>query len=395
MPRLPGRLRRTATGPRPVRVPWALLDVLRDGPAALSGDAGDRAEAAQLHVAVVVPPFRRGSGGHATLANLMRGLEARGHRCSVWVDDDEGRHDGEDDAAIDALFKRFFGPLRATVRKGFGSWEGADVAVATGWQTAHRVVSLPGAAARAYVVQDHEPEFYGTSAERTWAEQTYALGLHCVAASPWLARVLRERYGASATHFDLGVDHATYRPLPVLRRDDLVLVYARAVTARRAVPLAVLALAELHRRRPQLELALFGEARPLDLPFPSTHLGVLPGERLAGQYNNAAAGVVLSMTNPSLVPTELLACACPFVDLDTPAMRETFGPEPPMELVAFDPLALADGIERVLDDPELRADRARAGLELAAGRTWDRAAGQVENGARDGLAAAAAAEAAG
>ncbi len=192
--------------------------------------------------------------------------------------------------------------------------------MATGWQTVHRVLRLPGARARAYLVQDHEPEFFGTSAERTWSEQTYGLGLHCICASPWLAALMRERYGASATAFDLGVDHDAYKPWSVHRRDDLVLLYARAVTPRRAVPLGLLALEELHRRRPGVELMLFGDSTPVAAPFPHRHLGVLDREGLAHAYNSATVGVVLSTTNPSLVPTEMLACGLPVVDLASDAM---------------------------------------------------------------------------
>ena len=93
--------------------------------------------------------------------------------------------------------------------------------------------------------------------------------------SPWLARLLRERYGVEASSFDLGVDHETYKALPTHRRDDLVLFYARAVTPRRAVPLGLLALEELKRRRPEVEVALFGEARKILTPFKYLDLGVM------------------------------------------------------------------------------------------------------------------------
>lgn len=378
-------LRRPRAEPLAVPVPWSLLDVLRDGPAPLRAriDAGSTGA---LRVAVVVPAFRRGSGGHSTIAHLVRGLEERGHECSLWVDDLEDRHAGESDEALDASFRAFFGPLAAPVRRGFDAWAGADVAVATGWQTVSRVLRLPGCAARAYVVQDHEPEFYGASAERAWAEQTYGMGLHCIAASPWLAGLLRERYGASASSFDLGVDHARYGPRPVHRRDDLVLVYARAVTPRRAVPLALLAAAELHHRRPDVEIALFGEVRPITTPFPARSLGVLDGEELAHAYNSATVGLVLSTTNPSLVPTEMLACALPAVELASEAMLATFGADGPIELAAPDPLVIAGALERLLDeDLEHRAERVGAGLALAGSRTWDRAAEQVEDGLREAL----------
>jgi O-antigen biosynthesis protein len=371
-------LKRASPPPMRIPVPRALLEVERSGAAALSGETPGES----LRVAVVVPQFRRGSGGHKTIADLVRGLEARGHEPSIWVEDEEGRHHGDD---VDGLWHSFFGRVAKPVRLGFEEWTGADVVLATGWQTVHRALLLPRVAARAYLVQDHEPEFYATSPQRIWAEQTYRLGLHPICASPWLAGLLKERYGVEASSFDLGVDHDAYGPLPTHRRDDLVLFYARAVTARRAVPLGLLALEELKRRRPKVEIALFGESRRILLPFKVLDLGVMAPDKLAHAYASAAVGVCLSMTNPSLVPTEMMACGLPVVDLDVPSMRDTFGADGPVELAAFDPLALCAAIERLLDDLMLRAERSRAGAELAATRTWARAAEQVEAGLRAAL----------
>jgi O-antigen biosynthesis protein len=380
MPILP---RRSRPAPLPVGAPPALLEYLRQGAEPLASRDASGAADGPLSVAIVIPPFRRGSGGHRTIADLVRGLEDRGHAISLWLDDGEGRHAGDSD--VGAMFRDYFGPVRAGVHRDVSGFDGADVVVATGWQTVHRVLRLPGARARAYLVQDHEPEFFGTSAERTWSEQTYGLGLHCICASPWLAGVVRERYGATASAFDLGIDHDAYKPWPVHRRDDLVLLYARAVTPRRAVPLGLLALEELHRRRPKVELMLFGDTTPVAAPFPHRHLGVLDREALAHAYNSATVGVVLSTTNPSLVPTEMLACGLPVVDLASDAMLDTFGADGPISLAAFDPLAIASAVEALLGDLELRAAHMRDGLDLAATRTWAHAAEQVEAGLRDAL----------
>ena len=360
------RLRRRRAAPLRIEAPPALLEWRRSGSPPLSPrPAPDR-----MHVAVVVPWFFEGSGGHSTIANLARGLHTRGHRVSLWLE--EG---GADD------FEAFFGPIGGRVFEGFEQWNGADVVVATGWQTVHRALLLPNCGARAYLVQDHEPEFYGTSAERMWAEQTYALGLHCICASAWLADVVRERYGASASHFDLGVRHEVYHPRGVPRQDDRVLFYARAVTPRRAVPLGVLALEELSRRRPGAEIVLFGEPRPLATRFAQADVVLAPDE-LASIYSGATVGVVLSMTNPSLVPTEMLACGLPVVDVASDAMVATFGRDGPVVLAEFDPLAVADAIERLLDDDDERKRRSDAGVVWARSRTWENAAAQLEAGLR-------------
>ncbi len=379
----PARGRGAGSAPAPAP-PAALLELARRGPAPLAEGPGASGGGA-LEVAAVIPSFRRGSGGHATIVALMQGLRERGHSISLWLEDCEGRHRDEDEQTIRRSFERFFAADGLAPERDFERWRGADVVLATGWQTAARVLMLPDSGARAYLVQDHEPDFYGASAESLWAAESYRQGLHCLAASEWLAALLGERYGASATPFDLGVDHDLYWPRGAARREDLVVFYARAVTPRRAVPLGLLALKELARRRPEVEIALYGEDHPLDAGFPCRQLGVIAGEELSELYGRATVGMVLSLTNPSLVGLEMMACGLPCVELASGSMLASFGRGGPLALAEADPLGLCEAIERLLDSPEERARRAAEGLGLLGGRTWASAAEQVEGGLRAAL----------
>jgi len=362
----------------------ALVELAQRGPAPLAPAPPD--PGAPLSVAALIPSFRRGSGGHATIVHILRELRDRGHSISLWLEDTEARHAREGGTVTRRSFQQFFAADGLELQSDLGGWKGADVVLATGWQTVARALLLPGAGARAYLVQDHEPDFYGASAERIWAQESYRQGLHCIAASRWLAELLRERYGASATHFDLAADHSVYRARDQPRVDDLVVFYARAVTPRRAVPLGLLALAELAQRRPGLEFALFGEDRSLQVGFEHRHLGVLEGRQLAELYSRATVGMVLSLTNPSLVALEMMACGLPCVELQSESMLATFGDGGPLELAALDPLALCAATERLLEDRERRETASREGIELVAERTWARAASQVEDGLRAALA---------
>jgi glycosyltransferase involved in cell wall biosynthesis len=337
-----------------------------------------------LHAAFVVPSFRQGSGGHMTIANVIRALERRGHHCSLWIDDPGRRHASGERAVAD--LRAWFGPFAAEVAYGLDSFAGADVVLATGWQTVARARTLP-AAGRAYLVQDHEPEFFGTSVQRTWAEESYGLGLYPITAGAWLADVMRERYGLPATWFDLGIDGTRWRPRPeVARRDDVVIAYARTITPRRAVPVVLAALAEVRRRRPATEIWLYGHDGPAGVDFPHRNLGVLTEDELAHAYAEATAGLVLSMTNYSLAAQEMLACGLPCVELDAPSAVKAFGRDGPVDFAPLEPGAIAGALERLLADPDLRAQRAAAGARLREERTWDHAAGQVEAGLRAAIA---------
>jgi glycosyltransferase involved in cell wall biosynthesis/GT2 family glycosyltransferase len=359
--------------------------VLRDGPAPLLDPIPGMSERDQLRIAMVVPPWRRGSGGHNTLFQLMSRLERRGHVCSIWVSDLYGELREFWPGVLRRQINDWFAPFDGPVYYGFDDWHGADVVLATGWQTVHPALLLEGVRARAYVVNDHEPEFYPTSIESHLADDTYRRDLHCVAASPWLRDLLIDTYGASADAFQLGVDHELYRPLDVVRRRDTVVYYARHSTDRRAVPMGLMALEELHRRRPDVRIVLFGADRPPLTSFPYEQLGILSPEQLGTLYNEATVGLCLSLTNFSLMPKEMLACGLPCVELAGVSAESIFGADGPLRLAPLEPKQLATAIEQLLDDRDEWDRRSRQGIDFVASHTWDVATDEVEAGLRHAL----------
>ena len=110
---------------------------------------------------------------------------------------------------------------------------------------------------------------------------------------------------------------------------------------------------------------------------------------LARAYSEATVGLVLSLTNPSLIPQEMLACGLPCVDVASESMLATYGADGPATLAAPEPIALCEAIEALLDDPARRARQGADGLRWAAARTWPAAAGQVQEGLRAAVREAA------
>lgn len=356
----------------------------RDGAAPLLPASPGMADGA-LHIAIVIPSFHKGSGGHNSIFQMVHRWERMGHTCSIWIHDPFQEHDHMWPAVARDLIRTQFAPVEAPVFKDFSRWYGADVAVATGWQTVYPVLNRDRCRARAYLIHDHESEFYATSVESYWAERTYRLGMHSIVGSPWLRDIVVERYGGRADVFEFGVDHDVYRPLPVERQPNTVAFYAREATPRRAVPLGLLALQELRRRRPEIRLQLFGSEHEVEARFPYENMGLLAPQDLAVLYSAATVGLCLSMTNYSLIPQEMMACGLPCVDLAGFGNEAAYGPDGPVELVEFDHVALADAIEQLIDDEPLRERRSAAGRKFVADRTWNRAASQVERSFRTAL----------
>ena len=256
---------------------------------------------------------------------------------------------------------------------------GADVAVATGWQTVWPLVRLPGVHARAYLVNDDEPAFYPRSVESELAGETYRQDLFCITGTRWMLELLRERDGARGGWFDYPVAPA-YSVRPVERRDDTVVVYARTVTHRRAAPLAVLALGELIvNRGRKLRVQMFGDEYPIpDAPFDFEFLGLVRPERLAWTYSEATVGIALSMTNASLVPQDMRACGLPCIELAGGAAEATYRDDGGVTFASFDPVAVADRVESLLNDPGQRQRRHDEGLAATRAQSWARTGEQVE-----------------
>jgi glycosyltransferase involved in cell wall biosynthesis len=362
-----------------------VAELSRRGPAPLLDVLPGTSERERLHVAMVIPPFARGSGGHNSIFQMLLRLERMGHTCSIWIYDTMGIHDYEQASVLRRRVVEEFAPVAAPVFKGLDDWYGADVVVATGWETVYPVMLLPGCRARVYLVHDHESEFFATSALSLWAERTYSFDLFPISGSTWLRDLLAERYGRHGTWFRFGVDHEVYRPLGVERDRRTILFYARDATPRRAVLLGLLALDELWRRRQDVRIVLFGDAEPPETTFPHENLGIVPPEELARRYNAATVGLCLSLTNYSLIPQEMMACGLACVDVAGRNTESAFGRDGPVELCEPDPLVLADAIEALLDDEQHWRRRSEAGLAFVADASWDAAARQVEAGLREAL----------
>ena len=357
------------------------------GPVVCEPHSGDAS--APWRLAWVVPPWRVGSGGHTTIFRLIRQLEQRGHRCAIYVFDPFARNRHRA-SVLRAEIRESFVPVEAEVFVGLEDFDSADVAIATEWTTAFPVRELPRCREKAYLVQDHEPEFFATSAESIWAEETYAMGYRCIAYTPWMAGVLRDRYGIEdARWFECGTDLDVFSFAGEEgRAEEVVAVYARRETARRAVDLAMAGLAVLARRRPTVRPVLFGSRQRTELPFAAEDLGVVAPARLAALYRSAQAGIVFSLTTHSLVAHEMMASGLPVVELEGDNVGSALGASGDLvELAQRAPEAIADALERLLDDRAHASAMAARARRFVEERTWDRAGDQVEDALRAFLSA--------
>src|SRR5690606_28406550 len=100
---------------------------------------------------------------------------------------------------------------------------------------------------------------------------------------------------------------------------------------------------------PEYDIEFFGwDVSDYEIPFPYKNRGVLTHEELADLYKDSVACLVLSLTNVSLLPLELLAAGC------IPVMNEgannsmVLGENKHIKYTGNSPIELAQGLAEVV-----------------------------------------------
>ena len=308
-------------------------------------------ENASLDIAWVMSPPGETSGGHQNLFRFIRFAELAGHKCTIYFY-------GSDPAAssvdgVRAMLKntRAYAPVLAEMlpyEKSMGVRSDTDVLFATGWETAYPVFLDKSLARRFYFVQDFEPGFYPLGTESILAENTYKFGFHGITAGGWLSHKLALEYGMKTDHFDFAVDKAHYNVTNLARRKE-VFFYARPVTSRRAFEFGILVLKEFAELRPDVVINMGGwDVSSWKIPFPYKNLSAMDITELNAVYNRCAAGLVLSLSNMSLLPLELMSSGVTPVVNDGVNNRMV-SDNPNIAYVPASPSAVARKLIEILD----------------------------------------------
>lgn len=315
----------------------------------------------------VIPPFSLGSGGHLNIFRMVYFLEKLGYRNHLVIF-------GETDlSAAEARRKirHYFIPVEATVGLGEGSLVPAEFTVATSWDTAYIVRGFAETRHRVYFIQDMEAAFFPQSSSYAFAEATYRFGFVGITAGQWLAELMREKYQMRTFPIGFSYDKERYRPLPRRQGPRRVFFYARHVTPRRGFELGLLALNRVAQALPDVHFVLAGwDSSVYRVPFPHLDAGVVPLDELPDLYSQCDVALVISLTNISLLPLELMACGCPVVSNRGRNVDWLLSHEETAMLTEATPESLANGLIQVLQDASLRQRLVENGLALAQSTDW-------------------------
>lgn len=316
----------------------------------------------------VIPDFGISSGGHINIFRYVYYLEKQGYECRIII---VGSCQFASGQAARECIRQYFNPIEAQVSIGSSSLQPAAITIATSWITAYTVHKFRSTGIKCYFVQDFEPYFYSHGSEYFWAEQTYRFRFFGITSGKWLGDTLKKNYGMETESIGFSYDRDLYYPLPRSNpQERQVFFYARPVTIRRGFELGILVLADVARRLPDVKFVLAGwDSSSYYLPFNHIDAGVVALKDLANIYSQCDAALVLSFTNLSLLPLELMACGCPVVS-NKGSNVEWLLNDNNSVLVEPTIQALSDALVDLLENKQRRRQLSEAGLEFAQTTNW-------------------------
>lgn len=319
-----------------------------------------RARNSKLTINWIMSPPGKGSGGHQNLFRFIRYLEQTGHDCRVYL---YSTIDQRTVSEIKNVLKDSYPKTKAKISWFSGEVDRADATFATGWETAYPVFNCGSGGKKFYFVQDFEPYFYPVGSEYILAENTYRFGFYGITAGGWLSLKLSRDYGMETDFFEFGAEKDLYKHTNESPRKE-IFFYARPVTARRGFELGIMTLELFHKKHPEYIINLAGwDVSDYDIPFPYKNLKTLDLNELSSLYNRCSAALVLSLTNMSLLPLELLACGTIPVVNDGENNRLVSN-NPYIAYAPSNPVALAEKMSAVVsrNDSIIYAQKAAASV---------------------------------
>jgi glycosyltransferase involved in cell wall biosynthesis len=318
----------------------------------------------RLRIAWIIPGLIIGGGGHRNILRAAYFLQQFGHQITLYFIGTE-----QDPTDLKQLINKHFYPIDCPVFLFNGTIQPADVVFATHWSTVSAALQTRNLVQEVmYFVQDFEPAFAPLGTEYVLAENTYRQGLYHITSGPWCEVILRRDFQADADHFQFPIDRSIYYPRPRNYERRNLIYFAKPEMPRRCFELGLIALRELHKLCPDVEIILFGspQAGKQHYNFPVTLRDMVPTlDDLAVLYSNGDIGLVFSTTNPSLVPYEMMACGLPVVDLRRTNNEINYGNRFDIALLANPlPEKMAIEIAALLANPYECKARRKAGLEF-------------------------------
>lgn len=267
----------------------------------------------------------------------------------------------------------------------------ADVTLATASCTA-LPVRLQGSGRLLYFMQHYEPLFFPRPEERltrTQAEISYSLGLEMIVNSSWLRTKIETEFPKSCVFICRNaIDHRVFHGNPRKRSSSAAITVISYSGGNipwkgfREMAEAV-KIARDFLRGTNIRWLVYGPPAllpPTNAVAAYEWLGFLQPSQLAAAYRSADLLLSASWYESfPLFPLEAMACGIPVIA--TPLGTEDYAirDETAEVVAARDAQSIANGLIRLIQDPQYSYRIARAGNEISKQFTWERSVSTMED----------------
>lgn len=353
-------------------------------PIPFNGEEYNKSKDGQIILNWVIPEMGIGSGGHINIFRFVNNLQKMGIKNRMYIF--KGNSWNTNESLKEFLVENYeVYNSDIEVYTDVSYMEFAHGTIATSWNTAYYVRKFNNTISKFYFVQDFEPYFFAMGSEYMFAENTYKFGFRGLTAGDWLKNKLEKEYGMNTTSFGFSYDRDLYTKKE--KRDNVkrLFFYARPVTARRAFELGLLALNEITARMPEIEVVFAGwDVSNYEIPFTHLNAGSVKLDELSDLYAQCDMCLVLSNTNLSLLPLEVMASNSVAVCTKGENSEWLVNNENSI-MVDFDPVAIADTITYYYNHTD-ELDRIREkGMEFAHSTSWEKEAQKVYEAIMKGI----------
>ena len=326
----------------------------------------------------IIPDIDVGSGGHMNIFRFVSYLENFGLHNRIYL---FASTRFENDHAFRTFLKdHYSASLTNPAIEAFCNTDPityAHATIATGWQTAYFVRRFNNTGHKFYFVQDFEPCFFPLGSEYLFAENTYKFGFAGITAGDWLKNKLHDEYHMRTESFGFSYDKDMYKPREKHDETVRLFFYARPVTPRRAFELGLLALNEIYKKKPNIEVVFAGwDISNYSIPFIHLNAGCARIEELSELYAQCDICIVMSTSNLSLLPLEVMASNS-VVATSYGANNEWLLDEDNSILFENDPIDIAEKVVYYLDHPDELKKKREKGMEFALKTNWEQEARKV------------------
>ena len=254
-----------------------------------------------------------------------------------------------------------------------------DVVIATRWDTAYFVNRLKRRKGEKYYLIQHYETWAGPEEK---VNNSYKLGLHNIVISTWIKDILHNKLNVDVEAIILdAVDPGQFYPEASQRNGDKIrILLPYRFEKWKGSDDGIDAFETVRKKHSNIQLVMFGPNPRRVFPRYVEYHKLPYGDKLRAIYNSCDIFLYPSHCEGfGLPPMEAMACKCAVVSTRVGGIPDyTISGVTALLSPPKSPELLAENLNKMIEDRELRIKIAQTGYDYIKSFTWDKSANELE-----------------